>query len=124
MASHVTNQVNTSTPGDLDFYEVNSMFNLPGCSRYERFIVALEEASKDNLLFLKEKALKVCLFICLVIFKIVGSLFCSLIEPVQLRFGCSNESARQSVLNLESFNPSQLSMLYFFIPFCLYSRGG
>lgn len=28
--------------------------------RYEWFIVALEEATKDTLLFLKEKALKVC----------------------------------------------------------------
>lgn len=29
------------------------------CYRYERFIVALEEATKDTLPFLKEKALKV-----------------------------------------------------------------
>ena len=29
------------------------------CYRYERFVVALEEATKDKLPFLKEKSLKV-----------------------------------------------------------------
>lgn len=33
--------------------------------RYERYIFALEEASRDVLATLKDKALKVCLLLCL-----------------------------------------------------------
>lgn len=45
----------SSVHGDAMF--VNSQSTLK--CRYERFIVALEEATKDTLPFLKEKALKV-----------------------------------------------------------------
>ena len=43
----------------VDLINALSCMDLLGCCRYERFIVAIEEASRDMLPILKDKALKV-----------------------------------------------------------------